>query len=624
MKRSVARTTVAVERPATLSTFAVVVCSVVEFVVLALLTLITIHAAVRLYEAGRWVGQSEAVQIDADQVVRRLRSADEAVLADLVSSRTGAGQQGLALDRISPPLDLEQQLRLDAKPMPWLAAPVEQLCTAVEARFATVRLAFDLGQQDKREQGVAVLAAIGGPESRNSVENALRDVTELTRARRDGWNTKEMSASQETFWIALAAGAVGLLVVLAVALRNMLGLEAYETLRTTLARTQSLLGRSERARNEFIQVVGHDLRQPLQAIGLFAMGLERRLPDKSAKPLLDGLRSSAASMNRMLAGLIDISKLDAGAVTIEPAIVRLDAVLGPIKAEFDQLAESKDLDLVIPPSQLVVNTDPVMLESILRNLVSNGLRYTHDGKVEVTCEIDGDEVIISVADTGVGISTANQENIFRDFFRVQDRERSGEGLGLGLGIVRRLAGLLDIRLEMTSVVDQGTVFSIAVPRALSNAPVLANNLQALHARKEGQIAPEQLLAGKHVLIVDDDEAICRALRGELEVRGMLVTVVSSPAAACMLFQEGPATPFDIILMDRDLRSTMTGTELLDHLAARFGVMLPAMIMSGTMDFRVIRELQESGYPWLAKPVPLTALLREMHRLTDREQMISAA
>ena len=293
------------------------------------------------------------------------------------------------------------------------------------------------------------------------------------------------------------------------------------------------------------------------------------------------------------------------------------------------MALSKGLELFIPASPLGVHTDPIMLESILRNLVSNAVRYTRRGRIDVTCEAEGGRVAVTVADTGIGIPAADLENIFQDFFCVAGAGRSAEGLGLGLGLVRRMAGLLDLPIRVTSSVGVGTSFILSIAAAKVLPPELA-----LHgdAGPVEEVQPETALAGKRVLLVDDDEGLRRLLRSELQARGMLVTVASDPGHVCALFSAGQddgerggaslTTPlaeplFDIVLMDRDLQSTMTGPELLDHLAVRYGVMLPALVLSGTMDFRVIQELQESDYPWLAKPVPMPVLLREMQRRTSQ-------
>ena len=383
---------------------------------------------------------------------------------------------------------------------------------------------------------------------------------------------------------------------------------------TEVAQARETVLREERTRARFFQAVGHDLHQPLQAIALFATGLERRVKDTEALPLLENMRSAVESMGRMLRGLTDVSRLDAGTIAPDPVALPVAEILGPIQAEFAAIAAAKGVMFAITTADLVVKTDPLMLECILRNLVSNAVRFTRSGEVSVHCRNEGDRGVIDVTDTGPGIAESDQRRIFQEFYRAASTARQTEGLGLGLSIVRRMVDLLDAKIDLRSALGRGTTFTLSLPAAAMPATT--------RVAVSGPIHPARELAGTRVLLVDDDEHVHRGLVPELTACGMAVVSLRDPQSVCALFEDEQAPSFDIALVDRDLRAEMTGPELLDHLAAHLQIALPALVLSGTTDFRVIKELQDSDYPWLAKPVPLPTLLHEMSRILESVRAVT--
>ena len=573
-----------------------VIACITGIAVSATLIMMSVSALSHAYDTSAWMMQTR-------QAMLTVTSAANDLLGMQADARAiwerGAGQ-GDVSGAVPADLGRSPLAKLDVPFEDQVAAAIEKL--PANARPPARRLQDSVRVQRTALQLGAQLAAGGqaqqaldlfkGPLSWEQI-TLLRDqrniVTNMTSVGIAERTTNEARWRGFAFWVVLLGGGLGFLAVLAATVAGMLGLERRHALERMLARAQAALARSERTRNAFLQVVGHDLRQPLQAIGLFATGLERRLPNNDSSQLLEGMRSAAASMNRMLSGLMDVSRLDAGATAIEVTSLRLEALLEPIRSEFSAIALSKGLDFDIPECTLVVETDAIMLESILRNLVSNAVRYTRRGRVELACGIDEDHVVITVADTGIGIPEADLDNIFQDFFTVAGSGRSAEGLGLGLGLVRRMTVLLGVSLKVTSSVGVGTRFSLTVPLSrtvpVDLVPIFMPPVIA---------PPEQSLAGLRVLVVDDDEALRRLLHEELQSRGMLVTTAAEPDEVCEMFERGwvggrrgydaDASVFDVILMDRDLQSTMTGPELLDHLAARFGLALPALILSGRPTF----------------------------------------
>ncbi len=429
-------------------------------------------------------------------------------------------------------------------------------------------------------------------------------------------------------WLLLLA-ALSATSLVAALLAALAAHQARRSMTRQIAAAGEALARSEGTRTRFIEVIAHDLRQPIQTIELFSAGLKRRRLDPESTPMLDGILSSLASMRRMLSGLMDVSRLDAGAVAPEWVDVAIADIFTPIAAEFMPLAQARGVAFVAADGGAAAHTDPVMLECVLRNLVSNAVRYTRAGSVTLSCseiascsENGPDDkawgnkgrgrLAIAVSDTGPGIAEAELGRIFQEFYRVSSTSQSTDGLGLGLAIVRRMINLLDISLEVSSTVGEGTTFTVLVPAALGAAPPLRAGRPDAVSDEDGVVLA---LAGAQVFLIDDDEHVRRGLGNELTARGMAVTATASPAAACALFANEPRPSFDIALVDRDLGAHFTGPELLDHLAVTFQVTMPALLLSGTQDFKVIAELQDAGYPWLSKPVNIDILLREMARLT---------
>lgn len=223
---------------------------------------------------------------------------------------------------------------------------------------------------------------------------------------------------------------------------------------------------AHRAKSRFLTHASHDLQQPLQAIGMFTGMLERQEQTPKAHALIADLREAQRSMRTLLTAILDISKLESGVVAPSLGPVPLAPLLARLEAEILPLAESKDLQLRILPTDAVVLSDPALLERILRNLLVNAVRYTTEGGVLLGCRRRGGDWRVEIHDTGRGIAEADRRRIFEEFVQLDDpaRDRS-EGIGLGLAIVDRLARLLGHRLSVRSQQGRGSVFAVTLPRA---------------------------------------------------------------------------------------------------------------------------------------------------------------
>lgn len=219
------------------------------------------------------------------------------------------------------------------------------------------------------------------------------------------------------------------------------------------------------AKSRFVAIISHDLRQPLHAISMFVGVLRRRVGDQGVHKVLDNLDSAVGSMQRMFATLLDVARLDAGAIDVKHEDVALQPLFDTLSNEFGGSAVAKGLTLAIRPTPLAVVADFALLETILRNLLSNAVKFTEHGRIDVAARPDNGAVAIEVRDTGIGIPLAEQERVFEQFERGSAGGRGREGLGLGLSIVLRMAHMIDAGLRLDSAPGEGSSFVVTLPPA---------------------------------------------------------------------------------------------------------------------------------------------------------------
>jgi two-component system, sensor histidine kinase and response regulator len=352
---------------------------------------------------------------------------------------------------------------------------------------------------------------------------------------------------------------------------------------------------AEKAKSQFLATASHDLRQPLHAMNLFISALRRRVSGPEAPMLVDNMGAAVKSMQMMFDSLLDISKLNAGVVT--PAIQdsAVEDVLAQLRNEFAGPAAAKGIDFIIRGSPATVRTDPTLLQSILRNLISNAVRYTKAGHVTLECSEYGAFLRIQVVDTGTGIPADKLELAFNEFQRFDKSDARERGLGLGLAIVRRLARLLDLKIDVASEVGRGSTFSVEIPLSTATAP---SNLD-----RRAAATP---LVGRRVLLVEDDPMVREAVAREISDWGAEAITAATPDEALDLVAAQPRRLPDVAIIDRDLGKSMTGPQLLRSLVARFGA-IPAVIVTGATDPDALAELRASNLRWLTKPVDSNTL-----------------
>ena len=353
---------------------------------------------------------------------------------------------------------------------------------------------------------------------------------------------------------------------------------------------------ANRAKTRFLAAASHDLRQPTHTLSIFGAALSMRPLDEPSREIARHMNTAVHVLASQLDALLDISKLDAGVVRVNRAPLGLRGFLERLRDEIRPAALQKGLQVSLACAQDgMVDTDPMLLERILRNLLDNAVKYTASGSVRLEARRENGAFVISVADTGPGIPRAEQARVFEEFYQLDNPERDRtRGLGLGLAIVQRLAALLALRMEMTSSPGEGTHFRLVVPAALH--------------RLQPQASPRParpLASALHVLVVDDEAEIRLGMKTLLEGMGCRATLAEGTEQA--LAAARAARP-DLMLVDLRLRDVDNGIATVRAVRALYPE-VPALLISGDIASERLREAEEAGIALLHKPVPAETLKR---------------
>jgi signal transduction histidine kinase len=374
------------------------------------------------------------------------------------------------------------------------------------------------------------------------------------------------------------------------------------------ARLQAALAVAEsasRAKTRFLASASHDLRQPIHTLSLFSAALALRPLDEATRDIARHIDTALENLTVQLDALLDISKLDAGVVHAEPAMLRLRPLLQRLADDFRPVAAAKGLRLVCDaPADATVFVDEVLLGRILSNLLDNAIKYSHEGQVCLGLAVQGDLAVATVADSGQGIAEEEQARIFEEFYQLENPERDRtKGLGLGLSIVQRLVALIGIRMEMVSRPGHGTSFHLFLPAcaAVPDGPDRA-------------AAPECSLAKRHVLVVDDEHAVRIGMQTLLGELGAHVSLADGMRQALDLARRSRP---DLLLADYRLRGTENGLEVVRSLRALYPG-LQAILISGDTSPDRLREARAAGIPMLHKPVTLAVLREAIAHSSSRE------
>ncbi len=392
-------------------------------------------------------------------------------------------------------------------------------------------------------------------------------------------------------------------VLVAAAIRDVTDRKRVEA---ELRAAQESADRANQAKSRFLATASHDLRQPLQTLALINGALRRMVADPDAKDALSQQDQAIDAMARLLNALLDISKVESGAIRPDPSDFEVAALLQGLRREFAGLAARKGLELQVEASEEFAHSDRSLVEQIMKNLVSNAIKYTRQGYVLMRASLtDNAAIRIEVLDTGIGIPSDQIAYIYDEFYQVGVPANSTrDGYGLGLSIVQRLVGLLSLRLEVSSEVGKGSVFSLILPIGAMHTSGSPTDL----GNKPKAAAPS---GRRHVLLVEDDAAVRDATRMLLKVEGYRVTAVPGVAEAV---QSAKADAPDLLITDYHLGDGELGTQVITGVREATGRAVKAVLVTGDTS-SVIKEMErDPNLRIISKPINAEALLNVLSDL----------
>jgi signal transduction histidine kinase/CheY-like chemotaxis protein len=361
---------------------------------------------------------------------------------------------------------------------------------------------------------------------------------------------------------------------------------------------------ANRAKSQLLAAASHDLRQPLHALGLFVAALAAKLRQPDVRPLVSRVQASLEALDGEFAQLLDLSRLEAGALVPARARVPLGPLLARIVGDHAPHAAAKGLRCAAAPTSLAVDSDPVLLERIVRNLVANAIRYTRHGGVVVGARRRGTQVAIEVADTGVGIPPEHADRVFDEFYQVPGRSSANgpaNGMGLGLAIVRRLAVLLGHDVALRSHPGRGSRFTVLASRVTDvRAP-------RVHAPPtEAFAAGPDAIGGAIVIVIDDDPAAIEAMQELFATWGAVALGGLDVDTALAALGRAGCHP-DLIVADLRLGDGGCGLDAIARLRDVLGATIPAIVISGDTGPEARAAVRGAALPLLPKPVVPAAL-----------------
>lgn len=359
------------------------------------------------------------------------------------------------------------------------------------------------------------------------------------------------------------------------------------------------------SKDKYLAAASHDLLQPMNAARLLVSTLRERELAGEDGHLVERVHMALDNAEELLTDLLDISKLDQNAVKPDRGDYSIQALLAPLLAEFQAVAQDAGLLLAFVPSTLVVSTDPRLLIRILRNFLSNAIRYTNEGRVLVGCRRRGDTVTIQVWDTGIGIPEDRLSDVFKEFHQLHQKKARRAGVGLGLAIVDRIARMLEHPVTVKSAVGAGSVFAIEVPLASKQS-------------RQSQVTPHlavplDQLDQTRVLVIDNEENILVSMAALLRQWGCEVLTATHEQDALQQIERTGIVP-EVMMADYHLDDDKTGTDAICYVRDALGIDIPAMVITADRSDECRQLFRGLGLPVLNKPVKpgkLRALLTHL-------------
>jgi PAS domain S-box-containing protein len=368
-----------------------------------------------------------------------------------------------------------------------------------------------------------------------------------------------------------------------------------------ISRAQKSAELANQAKSSFLAAASHDLRQPLQTLRFLQGSLEQHHPDGEGRKLLEAIGRSLDTMSSMLSSLLDVNRLESGNLRPTKSDFAINEIFESVANDFRRSVEEKTLKLRVIRCRLMVHSDKRMLEQMIRNLLSNSVRYTDHGKILLGCRRAGDKIRIEMRDRGLGIAGDQLPHIFDEYYQGAGAGERG-GFGLGLAIVRRLGEILDHGIDVQSAPGKGTCVSIEVP--LGQTIVHNKNPQ-------DQDSDSSFFVGT-VLVIEDEASVRSALNRLLKLRGIHSFIVATGDDALSLVAEGIRP--DLVLTDYNLGGPMSGVESIEALRSALAWNVPAIVMTGEIQSKTIEAIASRDVSVLIKPFLAEELLQLMTRL----------
>jgi protein-histidine pros-kinase len=376
---------------------------------------------------------------------------------------------------------------------------------------------------------------------------------------------------------------------------------ARKKLEKDLIATRAEAEKANKANSAFLAAASHDLRQPVQALSLLTGALRRTAKDELVLEMVESQQHSLDAMTNLLNSLLDISRLDAGAVEPEFEEFPVQRLVDRLSAEFSRQAMQKELQFNSCECDTIVHSDPNMLGEIIQNLVSNAIQYTGKGSVSLSCDEKDGQLKIGVTDTGIGIESDQVKKIFKAFHQIKSPGRDKEGFGLGLAIVKRMAHLLDHEITVESVPGRGSTFSVSMPVVVKADPV--------EDKKAGARADDSpAVVSGLIILIEDDVQVANAWGLLLEAEGFHVAMAESAKEAQAVVDHLDAPP-ELIISDFHLLDGSTGVEAVADIRRRFDRIIPAFIVSGDTSKMVKEARSTENCTIMNKPINTDRLLR---------------
>jgi len=360
---------------------------------------------------------------------------------------------------------------------------------------------------------------------------------------------------------------------------------------------------ADRSKSSFLAAASHDLRQPLQTLRFLQGALEQNHLDGEGRKLVAGMAHSLDTMSSILSSLLDVNQLESGHLRPSKTDFPIAEIFDSVLIDFFRPIRGKGLQCRLVRSEAVVRSDRRMLEEMIRNLLSNAVRYTDRGKILLGCRCVGDKVRIEVWDSGVGVAENQLPHIFEEYYQGPAGVQQG-GFGLGLAIVKRLGEILDHTIDVRSKPGKGTGFSIEVPRGRTD---VQERSEASSPSREGETFRGQLL------VIEDEISVRTAINRLLRAKGIRVIVAATAAEALALVGQQDARP-DFVLCDYNLRGSANGIESIKALRAVLGEDIPAIVMTGDTRSETREAIASHDIAVLIKPFVADELLQLIGQL----------